>query len=406
MNKRRLFIIFAVVFVDLLGFGLIQPLLPFNAETFDASDTVVGLLVASYAAAQLIGAPILGHLSDRYGRRPILLVSICGTALGYVLLGVADALWLLFAARVVDGLTGGNISVARAYIADITDEKNRAKGLGMLGAAFGLGFVIGPAVGGWLSSGERYALPAFAAAGLAGLNLLLAYAWLPESLDDQRRKALRVQTRSQSWFTRARAAFRRPSIGPLLHMTLAFNLAYVTFTGIFALHAKDQLGLASNQTGYLLAYGGLLAAIVQGGAMGKLSLRYQDHQLIGVSAVIMTLTLLGWAFAPGTWAVLIVLAPLSFSIGVLTTVLHSALTKAVTDDEVGSIMGIATAIGSVSRVIGPAVGGVLFDSIGTWAPGLFGAGLMAWFVYYAWRHLFLERRAGFSETEHEIAVMQ
>ena len=181
MKNKPLFSIFLIVFIDMLGFGLILPLLPYYAETFGASDTVIGLLVASYAAAQLIGAPLLGRLSDRFGRRPILLISLVGTLLGFLLLGFASTLFILFAARILDGITGGNISVAQAYISDVTDSKNRAKGLGMIGAAFGLGFIIGPATGGLLSQ-WGYAVPAFAAAGLVAINLLMVALWLPESL--------------------------------------------------------------------------------------------------------------------------------------------------------------------------------------------------------------------------------
>lgn len=187
MDRNRLTTIFVIVFVDLLGFSLILPLLPFYARTFGASDFVIGLLVASYAAAQLIGAPILGRLSDRFGRRPILLVSIAGTFIGFLLLGFAQSLWMLFASRILDGLTGGNITVAQAYIADVSDEKNRAKSFGIIGAAFGLGFIVGPALGGALSAGDRYALPAFAAAALAFINIILVTLWLPELLTPARR---------------------------------------------------------------------------------------------------------------------------------------------------------------------------------------------------------------------------
>ena len=166
MKNRPFASIFFIVFIDLLGFGLILPLLPYYAEAFGASDTVVGLLVASYAAAQLIGAPILGRFSDRFGRRPILLLSLVGTLLGFLLLGFANTLWILFAARILDGLTGGNISVAQAYITDVTDARDRVKGLGMIGAAFGLGFIIGPASGGLLSR-WGYDVPAFVAARIA-----------------------------------------------------------------------------------------------------------------------------------------------------------------------------------------------------------------------------------------------
>ncbi len=143
MYKSRLLILFGIVFADLMGFGLILPLLPYYAATFGATPTVTGLLVASYAAAQLVGAPVLGRLSDRYGRRPVLLVSLSGTFVSLLTLGLATSLWMLFAARIIDGLTGGNITIAQAYITDVTDRKNRAKGLGIIGAAFGLGFIIG-----------------------------------------------------------------------------------------------------------------------------------------------------------------------------------------------------------------------------------------------------------------------
>jgi DHA1 family tetracycline resistance protein-like MFS transporter len=177
MNNKSLLTIFVIVFVDLLGFSLILPLLPYYAETFGANPTVTGFLVASYALAQLLGAPLLGRLSDRIGRRPVLLVSIFGTFLGFILLGAARSLWVLFAARIIDGLTGGNISVAQAYITDVSDEKNRAKALGMIGAAFGLGFIIGPAVGGLMST-WGYSVPAFAAAALSLVNLTLVFFFL------------------------------------------------------------------------------------------------------------------------------------------------------------------------------------------------------------------------------------
>jgi len=388
MQKRRLMTIFLIVFIDLLGFGLILPLLPFYAETFNASDTVIGLLVASYAAAQLIGAPLLGRLSDRFGRRPILLVSILGTSIGFVILGAANALWILFAARIFDGLTGGNIAVARAYITDVTDESNRAKALGLIGAAFGMGFIIGPALGGALSTGGNYALPAFVAAGLSALNVVMAFFWLPESLDAERREALRENPRHYVASLRTDlAAFRRPGVGPLLQMMALFQLAFVTFEGVFSLHAKDHLALQSNEAGYLLAYAAAIIALVQGAAIGRLESRYSENQLIPVAGVVMLFSLLGWAIVPDVPLMLVVLAPLSFSIGVLSTTMHSTVTKAVHLDEIGSMMGLSAAIGSATRMIGPAIGGALFDVLGAWAPGVFGALLMACFAVYAWREL-------------------
>lgn len=224
MSRARLSTIFAIVFVDLLGFSLILPLVPFYAKDFGASDTIVGLLVASYAAAQLIGAPILGRISDRVGRRPVLLISIIGTAVGFILLGFANQLWLLFLSRGLDGLTGGNISVAQAYITDITDEKNRARGLGLIGAAFGLGFIIGPALGGVLSTigtnihtgslNWTYALPALTAAAIATINLVAVFIFLPESLTEQRRADIKKMPGPPSACATCERPFNAPRWDP------------------------------------------------------------------------------------------------------------------------------------------------------------------------------------------------
>ena len=386
MKNNHLLIIFVIVFVDLLGFSLILPLLPYYAGTFGADAFVTGLLVASYAVAQLLGAPILGRLSDRFGRRPILLVSIFGTFLGFLLLGFAGALWMLFASRVIDGLTGGNISVAQAYITDVTDEKNRAKGLGMIGAAFGLGFIIGPAVGGALSV-YGYAVPAFAAAALSFTNLLAVFFFLPESLTDERRAALAAQKKPPFTLRALMNALNRPRVGPLLHTRFFFSLAFATFQSIFALYAQYRLGLTAQTTGYVLAYVGLLSVIVQGFAVGRLTAQFSETQIICVSSVVMTLALLAWAFVPNVLTLLIVLAPMAFAGGTLNTVLSSALTKSVYPEEIGGTLGLAASVESLTRVIAPSTGGFLLEFVGVWAPGIFSALLMTWVVSFVWRRI-------------------
>jgi DHA1 family tetracycline resistance protein-like MFS transporter len=386
MKNKPLASIFLIVFIDLLGFGLILPLLPYYAETFGASDTVVGLLVASYAAAQLVGAPILGRFSDRFGRRPILLLSLVGTLLGFLLLGFANTLWLLFAARILDGLTGGNISVAQAYITDVTDAKSRAKGLGMIGAAFGLGFIIGPASGGLLSQ-WGYAVPAFVAAGLVTVNLLMVALWLPESLPPEKRETA-AEKRPSVNFSALTDALKRPFTGPLLITRFFFGLAFSTFQTIFALYALRRFNLDATQTGFILTYVGVLAAVVQGALVGRLSERFRDDVLIFVSVGIMALSLLGWALSPSVLVLLIILAPTAFAGGILNTVISSALTKAVEPQEVGGILGLSASIESATRVIAPTVGGILLGRIGTWAPGTFGAIILAGLFVYVWNKIF------------------
>src|SRR3712207_1474474 len=197
--------IFLIVFIGLLGFGIILPLLPLYAETFGASPFTVGVLIASYSLMQLVATPYLGALSDRTGRRPVLIISQVGTVVSFILLGLANSLPLLFLARILDGISGGNISTAQAYISDITDEDGRAKAYGLIGAAFGLGFILGPALGGLLSQGENHHIPAFVAAGISLLSLLLTVFVLPESLPADRRnlqrkpRILDVQALRRAW---------------------------------------------------------------------------------------------------------------------------------------------------------------------------------------------------------------
>lgn len=394
MKNKLLISIILVVFIDLLGFSLILPLLPYYAKTFQANDTVVGLLVASYAAAQLIGAPLLGRLSDRYGRRPLLLISVAGTFISFLMLAFAHNLVMLFLARILDGLTAGNISIAQAYISDVTDAKGRARGLGMIGAAFGLGFIIGPAVGGALSQ-FSFAVPALAAAALSFGNLVLITAWLPESLTAERRAEI-VKSKRPALSLRAMwDALHRPLVGPLLHTRFFFGLAFSVFQTIFALYALERFQINAQSTGYILAYVGLLSVITQGFLIGRLTARFSETRLIFVAAIVMVFSLVGWAFAPNLIFLLIIMAPTSFSAGVLNTVINSAITKSVPPYEIGGMLGISSSLEAATRVIAPTMGGVMLDQlgrvygvfVGTAAPGVAAALIMAWLVAYIWRHI-------------------
>src|SRR5512141_2055210 len=274
MKNRLLFSIILVVFIDLLGFSLILPLLPFYAESYGASATLVGLLVASYAAAQMIGAPILGRLSDRYGRRPILIASIFGTFLGFLLLGFAKTLVVLFAARILDGLTGGNLTIAQAYISDVTDPKDRSKGLGLIGAAFGLGFIIGPVTGGFLSQ-WGYAVPAFVAAALSFMNLILIYAWLPESLTPEKRASM-SDKRPAITLGALVQALQRPFTGSLLTTRFFFGLAFAIFQTIFSLYTLAKFNLSAQNNGLILTYVGILSVSVQGFLVGRIAQKVRE----------------------------------------------------------------------------------------------------------------------------------
>ncbi len=393
MRKRGpLAILFVYVIVELLGYSLILPLLPYYAKTFGGSPILIGLLGASNAVAQIIGAPLIGRCSDRFGRRPLLILGLLASMVGFILLGLARSLALIFVSRVIDGLLGGNIALAQAYITDVTDEKSRAKGLGIIGAAFGIGFIIGPATGGLLSQ-WGYAVPAFAAACLSLLNLIWVLVALPESLTPERRAALAMQPRPPITARALFEALRRPRVGPLLHTRLFYALAFGLFQSNFALFVLYRLGLQSQATGYILAYVGLLAVLVQGLAIGRLTARFAEKQLIFAAVVVMAIALLAWGFTPNVPLLLVVLAPLALAGGTLNTVLNSLLTKSVSPDEIGGTLGLSAALQSLASVVAPAAGGFLIQEIGPWSLGVASALIMAWLTSFVWRHLIVSHDA-------------
>ncbi len=386
-HRRSLTLLFVFVFVDVLGFSLILPLLPYYAATFGATAEVVGLLLGVNALTQLLGAPILGRLSDRFGRKPLLVLSLAGTVVGFLMLGLARSLSMLFASRIVDGLLGGNISLAQAYISDVTEGKERTKGFGLIGAAFGLGFIFGPAIGGALAGAGNYALPALVAAGLSLLNLLGVLVWLPESLPPAERERRARQPRAAFSLRVLWEALSLPCVGPLLQTQLFFSLAFTLFETVFSLFARERLGLDARTTSFVLTYVGVLVVLVQGVGIRLLVRSFSDKQLVFGGSVLLALSLLAWAFSPSLVVLLVVLAPLALASGILRVAVNTALTRSVWPEEVGGVLGLSAALNSLTRVIAPTVGGLLLGRVGAFAPGVLGALLMAWLVYYTWNRV-------------------
>jgi MFS transporter, DHA1 family, tetracycline resistance protein len=292
----------------------------------------------------------------------------------------------MFFSRLLGGLTGGNITVAQAYISDVTDAENRAKGLGLIGAAFGLGFILGPVAGGALSA-FGYDVPSFAAAALAMVNLVAVIFFLPESLTRERREELMTERRSLISLGAMWEALNKPLVGPLLNIRLFYALAAAIFQTIFTQWAMVRLGLSAQATGWLLGYVGLLSIIVQGGLIGPLTKRFPEYQLIFWSTGIMAVSLLAWGLTPNLPLLLIVMIPIAFATGVLNTVINAAITRSVQPQEIGGALGIAGSLESLSRIISPLLGSFLLGAVGTWAPGVAASLIMAWVVFYAWRHL-------------------
>ncbi len=365
MKRSPLVVIFTTVFIDLVGFGIVIPVLPFYAEgtRFNATPRTVGLLFASYSIMQLIFSPILGRLSDKHGRRPVLLISIIGTGIGFLILGFATTLWMLFVGRILDGITGGNISTAQAYIADVTTKEERAKGMGLLGAAFGLGFIFGPAIGGILSQ-WGVAVPFLFAAGLCFANATLLYFTLPETVTaDHPARTLAAGGRGLSQLIES---LSQPRLGFVLIIYFMFIVAFSIMTTTFSLYTMFRFGYDAKHNGYLFAYVGIIAVIIQGGLIGRLVKRFGELPLVIVGALFFAGSLFAVPFVGpkvgGLLALLIGGGIFSAGNSLATPSLTSLASKSVGRGEQGSVLGVTQSVASLARAVGPALAAVLIHS--------------------------------------------
>lgn len=358
----RLTILFLTVFVDLVGFGIVLPLLPFYADRFGASGVEVGWLVAVYSLAQLFFAPIWGRLSDRFGRRPILIVGLVGSAFSYLVFGYADSLLLLFVSRAMAGVGGANIPVAQAYIADITPPSRRAGNMGLIGAAFGLGFIFGPAIGGILAPFST-ALPGIAAAGLCFANAVLAFFLLPESLPAGERGRTRPESPPVRLEQLGHVA-RTPALMLVMALFFLFTVAFSMMHPTFPLFAAERFSLGERSVGYLFAFVGLCSAVMQGGIVRLLAPRLGEERLIRIAGVAFALGFLGVGWAPDMPTLLVALAVLAVGFGGSLPAIHSLMSREAPAHLQGSILGLGQSVGSVARVLGPVLAGMIFDGWG------------------------------------------
>jgi DHA1 family tetracycline resistance protein-like MFS transporter len=365
MRRSPLIVIFTTVFIDLVGFGIVIPVLPFYAEgtAFNATPRTVGLLFASYSIMQLIFSPILGGLSDKHGRRPVLLLSIIGTGIGFLILGLATTLWMLFIGRILDGITGGNISTAQAYIADVTTEENRAKGMGLIGAAFGLGFILGPAIGGILSHWGIH-VPFFFAAALCFANAILLFFTLPETVTaDHPAKHSAAGGRSLGHIV---AALKQPKLAFVLVIYFLFIVAFSIMTTSFSLYTMFRFGYDAQHTGYLFAYVGLIAVIIQGGLIGRLVKRFGEIPLVIFGALCFAISLFAVPFvgpaAGGLGALLIGGGVFSMGNSLATPALTSLASKSVGAAQQGVVLGVTQSTASLARAVGPSLTAILISS--------------------------------------------
>lgn len=385
-NRASLAFIFLTIFIDLLGVGIVLPLLPFYVKLIEETGTpwlaanhalIVGALTASYSLFQFLFAPILGGLSDRFGRRPVLLLSLLGAAFSYLLFGLADSLRVfgaeavlavLFVSRIIAGITGGSISAAQAYIADVTPPEERARGMGLIGAAFGLGFMLGPALGGLLSLVSLSA-PAFFAAALVFVSVALGYFRLPESLPVERRAQ---QMSNINPFKRLWAVAGLEAIRPLLLGIVMLNFAFAGLQSNFAVFANARFGFGPTDIAFVFAFIGLIAVLMQGLLLRRLVQRFGEARLAVSGLTLMALAFGMIAIIPAGWMLYPATAALAIGSGMATPSLTSLISRRVSPQMQGSVLGGVQGFNSLMMVIGPLFAGAVFDAFGPMAPYLSG----------------------------------
>jgi DHA1 family tetracycline resistance protein-like MFS transporter len=431
LDFKRILPIFVIVLIDLMGLTIIIPLLPLYAVSFGANPAMIGLLGATYPIMQFLGAPVLGRLSDRYGRKPILVISQIGTFIGFIMLGLANGLLMLFLSRLIDGISGANIATAQAAITDSTTEKTRTQGLGLIGAAFGLGFIIGPIIAfvALAISDNNYALPAFIAAAFSLGSILLTAFWFKETLPEEQRGE--ESDRPRFSFRSLLQALAHPAVGLLLFLMFAQQLAFGGFEQLLALFTLTNLGINASGNAMIFVFVGVIVVAVQGGFIGRWSRRFGDRRLVYAGLALLAVGLVLLAFTPpravpwyseaelaeelsgerqvlvetppaqdlgielpdesqrgwlGLAWILLAMVPIAIGGGVLQPTINSLITKRVEPEEVGGMLGISVSFLSAANAVAPLIGGALFQAIGPRAPFFFGGILMALLLLLAlWR---------------------
>lgn len=418
--------IFALVFVDVLGLTIILPLLHLYAATYGATPLQIGLVVAAFPLSQLIGVPVMGALSDRFGRKPMLLISQISTCIGFVMLGLANSLTIIILSRVMDGLFGANISTAQAALSDITTEKNRVQGLGLTGAAFGLGFIFGPVISiAVLEFSDNLAMPAFVAATYSFLSILLTLFMFRETLPSAKRTA---QTARRVKVPALANILRNPQVKMLLILMFAQQLVFFGFESLLGLFTLSRLGLLGQGNALVFIIVGVTLVTVQARYMGRLSRKYGENKLVYFALALLSVGLLLLAFTPeqphpfyvrqivqnkihtqsptGTEAVIgdiaiplpedghngimgllwlsIVILPVSVGAGLIRPSLNSLMTKRVGRGEYGTVLGFSASFVSLANALAPLLSGWIFQQYGSTAPFLLGGSIMAGLALLSW----------------------
>ncbi len=371
MKKSALSLIFLTVFTDLLGFGILIPILPAFAKVeILVDETAIGIVVAVYSFVQFLFNPVLGKLSDRYGRKPIIFISLLINAIGYVLFAFTTSYIVLLVSRIVAGIGGSSISVAQAYIADVTTKDNRAKGMGIIGAAFGLGFVFGPLIGGFLSS-YGYMATGFAAAAFSSLAFIFTIVLLPES--NINRKVSAETTRKLIDIDDLKNVFAKPERAMLIFLFFVLTFSFANIYGTFALLGLQVYGFSDMQNGFMFGIIGLTSAIVQGGLIGRITKLLRKKNILKIGSFLIMVSLALTPYGNTFLGLAIISVFLALGTSIFQPTVLSLISEVTPEDEQGVTLGVNQSVSAFARVLGPLWGGFAFEFLGYPFPFITGA---------------------------------
>jgi DHA1 family tetracycline resistance protein-like MFS transporter len=358
---KKLFIIFIILFTETLGFTIVIPVLPFLAGNLGLDPLQVGLIMSIFSFCQLFASPITGKLSDRFGRKPILLFSQFSTFIGFFLLGIANSVWILILARLVDGLLGSNMTVSQAYISDVTEPKDRTKYYGYSSAVFGSALIFGPLMGGLLSN-INYSAPMFLAAGISLISIFLVIFFLPESLDKKDRGG-KIKIDDILPIKEAKKFFSEPEPRNNLILFFIYSFGFMIFISTFPMLAEIQFDANPQEVGYYLTWVGILRVLLQFFLVVPILKKFGENKMMaaGIWSLIICMVII--SFSNNYWVVFIPLVFLGFGTGVCRPILSSRLSKSVKKEETGSIMGVNNALNSFSQIMTPIIGGAILTNL-------------------------------------------
>lgn len=374
-NKTALTLIFLTVFIDLLGFGILIPILPsFSVKILKVDEAAIGIAIASYSFIQFLFNPILGKISDKYGRKPVIVVCLLLNALGYVVFAFTHSYPVLLLSRVIAGIGGSSIGVAQAYIADITTRENRSKGMGLIGSAFGLGFVFGPLIGGLLSD-YGYSITGFASASFSFIAFILTFIYLPESLKVKNPAEVNYSPQKRKLFDidAMKKILHKPDLAVLVLLFFILTFSFANIYGTFALLGLKVYGFTDRQNGYMFGIVGLTSAIVQGGLIGWVNKVMNKKSILIIASLIISLMLALIPYAGSFLGLAIVSIILSYGTGTFQPTVLSLISEVTSEAEQGITLGLNQSLSSFARVLGPLWGGFAFEYLGYPFPFLTGA---------------------------------